>query len=189
MSFDLAGALRRLKPEKRVGGLSRRPDEELTFAGAEPAAGQALLLDTTVYIDALQGRLPPAVEELLVSRQVNHSAVALAELAHPLGRLDPAHPGTAAAAASIRATIEAIPAHRLSAPSVRALAEAGIATGILARLRKTAKADRQPLFNDVVLYLHAAERGFCLVSRNIADLDPVQQLVPGARVLFYRQDA
>ncbi|MEH3117057.1 MAG: hypothetical protein PGN25_05445 [Methylorubrum populi] len=188
MSFDLAGALRRLKPEKRVDALARRDDDELAFAASAPAAGPALLLDTTVYIDALQDRLPPVVTALLISRQVNHSAVALAELAHPLGRLDPAHPETATVISSIKATILAVPARRLTAPSVRVLAEAGIVTGILARLRGTAKTDRQPLFNDVVLYLQAMESGFTLLSRNIADLDLVEQLVPTGRVLFYRQD-
>ncbi|WP_407527944.1 type II toxin-antitoxin system VapC family toxin [Methylobacterium oryzisoli] len=188
MSFDLAGALRRLKPEKRVARLDRRHDDELSFVGSAPAAGPALLLDTSVYIDALQDRLPAVVEGLLISREVNHSAIALAELAHPLGRLDPAHPETAAVSAAIRAAIQAIPPHRLSAPSGRVLAEAGIVTGILARLRGTAKTDRQPLLNDAVLYLHALDRGFCLLSRNIVDLDLVEQLVPGGRVLFYRRD-
>ena len=59
--------------------------------------GPPLLLDTAVYIDVLQGRSPPEVDELVRLRTCQHSAVCLAELTHAFGRLDPRHPGTAAA--------------------------------------------------------------------------------------------
>ena len=101
-----------------------------------------MLLDTTVYIDLLRDRLPPDVEQLVRTRLLNHSAVALAELVHLFGRLDPAHPGTKSTLAPIRAAIEQIPPHRLTAPSVQALAEAGIVTGMIARLTGMAKSDR-----------------------------------------------
>lgn len=187
MGLDLAGALRRLKPEKRTEPLARRSDHELTFIDHEPAAGPPLLLDTTVYIDVLQDRAPPDLEELLRVRQVNHSSVAVGELVHNFGRLDPAHPGTTAVLARIRKAVEIIPAHRLSTPSVHAVAEAGIVTGTVARLRGLPKTDRQPFMNDASLFLHALESGSTLVSRNIEDMDLIQQLVPAGRVLLYRQ--
>jgi predicted nucleic acid-binding protein len=187
LALDLAGTLRRLKPEKRTQPLARRPDHELTFVEHEQLAGPPLLLDTTVYIDLLQDRAPAALEELLKVRQVNHSSVAVGELVHNFGRLDPAHAGTKAILSPIRAVIDAMPARRLSPPSIQAAAEAGIVTGVVARLRGLPRTDRQPFMNDAMLFLQALEGGSILVSRNIADMDVIEQLVPTGRLLLYRQ--
>lgn len=187
MALDLAGALRRLKPEKRTQPLARRSDHELTFIDHEQLAGPPLLLDTTVYIDVLQDRAPPELVELLRVRQVNHSSVAMGELVHNFGRLDPAHVGTKAILSPIRKTIEGIPSHRSFAPSMQAVAEAGIVTGVIARLRGLPKMDRQPFMNDAMLFLQALENGWTLVSRNISDMDLIEQLVTTGRVLLYRQ--
>lgn len=187
MTFDLAASLRRLKPEKRTKALSRRSDVELPFLDQPVPAGVPLLLDTSVYIDVLQGRAPRAVKDLLRIRQINHSSVALAELTHLFGRLDPANRGTDAVLSTIAETIDDIPAHRLTAPSVSALAEAGIITGIIARLRGLPNADKQPLMNDAALFLQALESGATLLSRNISDMDLIQQIVPAGRMLLYRQ--
>lgn len=187
MSFDIGATLRRLKPEKRTGQLIRRADSELPFVGDEAVVGPGVLLDTTVYIDLLQDRLPENVERLLDSRLLNHSAVVLAELVHLFGRLDPAHPGTIPTLASIRAAIDQIPSHRLTAPSTQALAEAGIVTGVIARLTGLAKSDRQPLLNDATLFIQALESGFTLLSGNVADMDLIGQVVPAGRVLIYRR--
>jgi predicted nucleic acid-binding protein len=189
LSFDLAAALRRLKPERRRSPLTRRPDEALAFAADAPSAGPGLLLDTNVYIDALQGRLPMATERLLETRQNHHSSVAIAELVHLFGRLDPKHPDTTATLAQLSKAIAAVPSHRLTAPSVQAMGEAGIIAGTIARLRSMPKSERQPLLNDAMLYQQALETGWVLLTRNLADFDIIQQLVPGGRVLFYRQEA
>lgn len=188
LAFDLATSLRRLKPEKRAGPLRRRPDHALSFFQA-PDAGPPLLLDTTVYVDILQDRAPPPVTELLKLRQLNHSAIAVGELTHLFGRLDPAHPETKAVLAPIRATITDMPQHRLSVPSVEAFAEAGIITGTIARLCGTSRQDRQPLLNDACLYLHARESGAVLLTRNVADMDLIDQLAANGRVLFYERVA
>lgn len=187
MSFDLAASLRRLKPEKRTRPLVRRPDDDLAFVGWDWSGGSPLMLDTSVYIDILQGRAPPAVEELVRERQPNHSSVAVSELTHLFGRLDPAHPGTKAVLGEVRGVLDDIPARRLSTPSVRAVAEAGIVTGILARLTGLPRTDRQPLLNDATLFLQALEEGATLMSGNIADMDLIQQIVPSGRLLLYRR--
>ena len=189
LSFDLAASLRRLKPEKQRGTLRRRGDGQLPFLTEPVAAGQPLLLDTTVYIDALKGRLPTEVADLMRVRQSNHSAIAIAELAHLLGRLDPSHAGTATVGKAIRRAIDEIPTHRVSEPSTQAIVDAGILTGIVARLRNLPSTQRQPLFNDAALFFQAFENGCCILSRNIADFDCVLQLVPTGRVLLYRQAA
>lgn len=186
MSFDLAATLRRLKPEKRIAPLARRDDHELPFAKNQLGAGPELLLDTSVYIDVLKGRAPPEVRQLLAIRQINHSSVALSELVHLFGRLDPAHPGTAGVLDQITGVIDDIPPHRLAAPSIQASAEAGIVTGTIARLVRLPRTDRQPLLNDAMMFLQALESGYALLSGNISDIDLIDQLVPG-RMLVYRQ--
>ena len=114
-AFDVAAALRwaRLDAGRT---LARRADEKLPFASEEDLAGQPLLLDTCVYIDQMKGKAPPVVERLVETRHVNHSTIAVQELMHTLGVLDPSDPRTPAALAAIRAQIEAMPEHRLFAP-------------------------------------------------------------------------
>ena len=189
MSFDLGASLRRLKPDKHTAPLKRRPDSKLQFVGEHTITGQGVLLDTSVYIDMLRNRAPPELDDLFRSQQVNHSAVALAELVHLFGRLDPLHRDTGRLLARIEGTIAKIPSHRLDAPSTRALAEAGIVTGTIARLTGIAKMDRQPLFNDATLFMQAQENGYTLLSGNVADMDLIGQLVPAGRVLLYRRTA
>ncbi|MDT9600133.1 type II toxin-antitoxin system VapC family toxin [Sphingosinicella rhizophila] len=186
MSFDLAATLRRLKPQKREEKLIRRPDAELDFARDAPLAGPPLLLDTCVYIDTLQGRAPREVKQLIVARVVNHSSVALAELVHLFGRLDPSDHRTRTSLAKVASVVEAMPPHRLLAPSIQAMAEAGMVSGTIARLRGLAKSDRQPLLNDAILFLQALEAGYNVLTRNIGDFDLIQQLVPGGSLLLYR---
>lgn len=187
MAFDLAATLRRLKPERRTAPLVRRADSELPFVSNPVISGPALLLDTTVYIDVLQGRAPQAVKDLLLAREVNHSSVALAELVHLFGRLDPAHKDTASVLAPIAAVIAEIRPHRLTAPSIQALAEAGIVTGMIARLTGLPKVDRQPMLNDATIFLQAMESGFTVLTGNVSDMDLIAQLVLAGRVVFYRR--
>jgi hypothetical protein len=68
LAFDLQAALRLLKPHKRTQRLERRNDADLQWASDEAVVGGALLLDTSVYLDVLQGRSPEAVDELLTLR-------------------------------------------------------------------------------------------------------------------------
>ncbi len=187
MSFDLGASLRRLKPERHTRPLRRREDSALPFVSYEHFVGPGLLLDTSVYIDLLRDRVPPEVEELLDSRQVNHSSVAVAELVHLFGRLDPSHKDTKGTLTAIATVIGRILPQRLIAPSVRAFAEAGIVTGVIARLHGLPKADRQPMLNDAALFLQAMEGGFTLLSGNVADMDLIGQLMPAGRLLLYRK--
>jgi predicted nucleic acid-binding protein len=186
LSFDLAAALRRIKAQRSSSAVGRRPDEHLPFVPDQIEAGPELMLDTCVYIDVIQGRVPPNVEDLLVARISNHSAICLAELTHLFGRLDPQHPETPNTLKELRGVIEDdIPAHRLTAPSTWVLGEAGMLAGLTMRL--TGRFKDQALLNDAVLYLHALERGYIVLTRNLADFDVFRQLVPTGGVLLYRQ--
>jgi len=186
LSFDLAAALRRIKAGRLSGTVVRGQVSELSFVPDQVEAGPELMLDTCVYIDIVQGRVPQRVEDLLVARICNHSAICLAELTHLFGRLDPQHPETPATLRELRGVIDDdIPHHRLTAPSTRALGEAGMLAGLMMRI--TGHSKDQALLNDAILYLHALERGCVVLTRNLADFDVFHQLVPAGHVLFYSQ--
>lgn len=186
MNFDLARSLRRFKPERRVAPLGRRPESELPLVSEKTAGSAELLLDTCVYIDNLQDRLPSAVDNLLATRLSNHSGVALSELTHLFGRLDPRDARTDAVLAKIRAAISTVPPHRLTSPSIKVLGEAGILAGLVSRLAGVDSGRRQALLNDAALFLQALEQGQTLLTRNIREFDWFDQLLPTGRLLFYR---
>ena len=143
-----------------------------------------VMLDTSVYVDVLEGRTSPTLDRLLAGL-THHSSVALSELTHLFGRLDPDHPETANALQRLADAIDAIPASRLSRPSLRAFGEAGMLAGLAARC--TGRLHGVEVLNDACLLLHAAEKGHALLTANIADFDRLQQLAPQCRVVFYRR--
>jgi predicted nucleic acid-binding protein len=187
LSFDLKASLRRLKPGRRTTPLVRRSDDALPFVSATAAGGPELLLDTCVYIDILQRRAPEELKSLLATRLCNHSGIVLAELTHLFGRLDPRDDRTARVLAEISGVISAMPAHRLSPPSLRVLGEAGILAALAMRLAGIERGREQALLNDATVYLQAVEQGQTVLTRNVREFDWFDQLLPRNRVLFYRQ--
>lgn len=185
LSSSLERALRRLKPEKRRQPLQPRSFESLSFWGPASEPPSKLLYDTTVYIDILQGRFPGDVEVVLRAADAWHSTVTEAELVAPCGFLKPDHPDTAMAVKQIIATIERRPAHRIIAPDREIWIEAGIVSGILARLQNYAAPDRRRVVNDALLFATARKYGLTVLTRNVADFDLLQQLDPSGQVLFY----
>lgn len=184
MGFERKASLRRIKPQRSHDALRRREDRDLPFVTGMAIAGRELLLDTSVYIDVLQGRTPSELDRLLETRIVNHSTVALAELTHPLGALDPAHPRTEKVLKALGQTIDDIPPHRLNAPSTRVCGEAGMLAGMVARL--SGQPGSVALLNDALLFLQAAESGCDLVTGNVRDFDWFDQLLPGGGLILYR---
>ncbi|MFZ1103645.1 MAG: DNA-binding protein [Hyphomicrobiaceae bacterium] len=185
-SFDFDAAVRwaRLDPRRT---LARRADAELPFASEEHVAGQALLLDTCVYIDKLQGRSPGIVESLTATRPVNHSTVAIQELLHTVGVLDPDDRRTAGAVAETRGLVRSVPPHRIFAPDVDVLGRAALLSGIVCRLQGYAADRKLRALHDCVLLLHAQKLGFTLLTANVADFDILLQLLPSVRILLYRR--
>nr|WP_245513264.1 DNA-binding protein [Enterovirga rhinocerotis] len=171
-----AAAERRLVP---------RGDDDLPFIAGAAAAGASLLLDTCVYIDRAQGRIPPIVRDTIAVRTVTHSSVALQELLFTVGRLDPNDPRSATAVTAIEAMVRAMPSHRLFTPSVDVLAAASVYAGILSRSQGYAKDDRRRAVNDCALFLQAHKLGLTVLTRNVRDFDLLLQLVPNGRVLLY----
>lgn len=184
--FDLDKALRRLKPEKYATGLARRSDPELEFVEDAHPNGQPLLLDTCVYLHALQGRAPQKVDDLLRSRMLYHSATVIGELVNRFGARIPTNDPEKKARDGLAGTIRDIPLYRIVSPTVTIWGEAGILAGLRARLGGFNKGREQDALNDALIFLQALTLGSAVLTENIADYDIMQQIVPAGRVLFYR---
>jgi predicted nucleic acid-binding protein len=178
-------SLRRLKPEKRQKTLTYRNRSQLRFLKNLKPPFPKLLLDTTVYIDALQGRLPDDAEVALRTGSLWHSSVTEAELAALAGLLDPTHPETASVIAKVAASIELRPEHRILTPDRDTWREAGILAGILARLQRYGKAEQRKALNDALIFLTATRNGCVVLTRNVTDFDLLMQLDPKGQAVFY----
>jgi hypothetical protein len=187
LSFDLDAALRWFKPSRKKRPLSRRPDDKLDWVEAVPASGGPVLLDTTVYVDTLQGWSPESLDTLISVRTCNHSSVCLSELTHAFGRLNPDDPRTGKSLKVIGRTVRNIPAHRLVAPDTPTWGEAGILGGLLFRLGCHAAGAERKCLNDALIYLQGRKGGWPVVTCNVTDFDLLNQLVPDGRILLYRR--
>lgn len=188
MRFDLSETLRLLKPQKHAGTLERRLDEDLSWVADEPAIGGPLFLDTSVYLDVLQGRSPVELDALLRYRLCHHSAVCLSELTHAFGRLDPKHATTKAVLETIAETVDDIPEHRLHAPDTAIWGQAGVLAGLLFRLSNPpkGKGHERRFVNDALVFLQARQLGASVLTGNVRDFDFLSQIMPTGRVILYR---
>lgn len=186
VEFDFEAARRWARFDRRTT-LARRRDDELPFVDAVPIAGQGLLLDTCAYIDQMQNRSPQVLDDLIAQRQVNHSTVAIQELMHTVGVLDPSDARTAGVVAEIGKLIKAMPPHRVFAPDVEVLGRAALLSGILCRLQRYERDGRLRALQDCVLFLQAQKLGLVVLTANVGDYDILLQLIPAGRALFYRQ--
>jgi predicted nucleic acid-binding protein len=176
--------LRRLKPGKRLKALRPRDRSELTFLHQLGRPFPKLLLDTTVYIDELQGKLPRDIEVSLRLTEIWHSTVTEAELTALAGLLDPAHPKTRLAVQQVLASVERRPDHRILNPDREVWREAGILAGLLARLQNYGKAEQRRTLNDALIFLSAAKNGCAVLTRNISDFNLLMQLAPGKGIFY-----
>jgi hypothetical protein len=182
--FDVAVRWARLDPRRT---LARRADTELPFVDEEHIAGQALLIDTCAYIDQLHDRTPDVVDRLIATRPVKHSTVAIQELMHAVGVLNPDDRRTPRAIAEIRGLIRSMPPHRIFAPDLDVLGRAALLSGIVCRLQGYATDDKLRALHDCVLLLQACKLGLTLLTANVADFDILLQLLRSGHVLFYRR--
>jgi hypothetical protein len=181
--FDAARRWARFDPKRT---LTRRSDNELPFVNPDSIGGQGLLLDTCVYIDQMQDRSPQILDDLIAQRQVNHSTVAIQELMHTVGILNPSDARTATVIGIIGRQIRAIPPHRIFAPDTEILGRAALLSGMLCRLQGYQKDGRLHALQDCALFLQAHKLGLVVLTANVRDYDILLQLIPAGRVLFYR---
>lgn len=178
-------SLRRLKPEKHQKGLLYRDRSQLRFLSDLKPPFPKLLLDTTVYIDALQGRLPDYVYFALRTGSLWHSTVTEAELAAIAGLLAPKHPDTADVISQVGATIDMRPAHRILPPDRDTWRDAGMLAGLLARLQSYGKNEQRKALNDALIFLTAAKGGSVVLTRNVSEFDLLMQLDARGQAIFY----
>jgi hypothetical protein len=181
--FDAARRWARFDPQRT---LARRPDQELPFVNPDLIGGQGLLLDTCVYINQMQDRSPQILDDLIEQRQINHSTVAIQEMMHTVGVLNPSDPRTASVIDVIGKQIRAMPPHRIFAPDIEVLGRAALLSGILCRLQGYEKDGKLRALQDCVLFLQAQRLGLVVLTANVGDYDILLQLVPTGRALFYR---
>jgi predicted nucleic acid-binding protein len=189
LASEIGRAIGRLRAGRPRKPLAYRPADTLPFLDLAKPLPRNLLLDGTVYVDELQGRLPRDAETLLRAATLWHSPVTAAKLAIGIGHLDPRHAETKRAIAAITESIERRPVHRSLAPDSDIWVEAGIAAGMLARSQDHAAADRGRVLNDALLLFTAARHGCTLLTRDVRDFDLLLQIAPAAQVLFYARSS
>lgn len=178
-------SLRWLKPEKQRKALAQRDRSRLVFLKNLQPPFPKLLLDTTVYIDTLQGKLPDYAEVALRTASLWHSTVTEGEMAAPAGFLNPARPDMASVIRQLAESIDLRPTHRILTPDREIWREAGILAGLLARLQGYGKGERRKALNDALIFLTAAKNGCVVLTRNVADFDLLMQLDGRGRAVFY----
>jgi predicted nucleic acid-binding protein len=184
LKIDVARALRRIKPETWAGALKPRPIDALAFVDSAPPFGPPLLLDTCVYLDTLEGRLPETAKALIKTRPVRHVTIVLGELSHFFGRL-PNVPENRGVLVSLTKAIGLIEERHVTRPSDGASLEAGILCGLVFRLGGFQRGQEVAALNDATIYTHALESGQTVLTRNRNDFDRMNQIMPAGRVLFY----
>ncbi len=147
---------------------------------------EPILYDTTVYIDVLHGKLSNHLKREIARLEPWHCSVTESEMTYLCGRLDPAHPGTAAVVREIGSIVDHWPPSRVLLPDRAIWREAAILTGILSRLQNTRAEDRGRTMNDALIFLSALQHGCTVLSRNVRDFDLLMQLVPAGKAVFYR---
>jgi predicted nucleic acid-binding protein len=184
--FDIDAAMRwaRFDPQRT---LAYRSDAQLPFASNADVGSRTLLLDACVYIDQLHANSPELLTQLVTARHANHSIIAIVELMHAVGALDPRESRTSTTSAEIRNLIKRVPWHRIFTPDADTLGRAGLLAGVVCRLQGYGSERRMRALHDCVLYLQALKMGLTVLTRDVADFDVLSQLLPAGRVLFYRR--
>lgn len=146
------------------------------------------MLDSSVYINQMQARAPAILLDLIKQRHVNHSTIAIQELMHTVGALDPADKRTPGVISEIRKQIQAMPEHRIFVPDADVLGRAALLSGMLCRIQSYSNDRRLRALHDCVLFVQAQKLGLVVLTANVSDYDIMLQIFPAGRVLFYRQD-
>lgn len=184
--MDIGKLLRSTRLARRATELPTREDDDLTFFGDASEMGEAIMLDTCVYIDQLQGRLPVEIEARILARSSFHSSLVLSELCFPFGRLDPADPRTEGALDAIEDLISDIPDRRILEPSPETQMRGAVLAGAMARVLGYNEAQRKKGLMDAMIAAHASQENLLLITRNVADYDRLSQLDSKLKVAFYR---
>jgi predicted nucleic acid-binding protein len=181
--FDLASSIGRVQTFDGPS-YARRPLEELPYFSRGALDG-LLMLDTTVYIDRLQGKISAELREFLEDGAYEHSCIAFQEMMVSVGSLDPRDPRTKKTIDQVSAILASVNPERIFVPDVDVSIEGALLAGTLARIQGYGKEHRFRAVNDCTLFLQSQKLGTTVLTRNYADFDIMLQMIPSGRVLFY----
>ncbi len=184
--MDIGKILRATRAARRSTDLPTRDERDLPFFRDMPEMGEAIMLDTCVYIDQLQDRLPREIEARVVNRSRFHSSLVLAELSFPFGRLDPAHPDTSTALDAIDDLMSGIQDRLILTPSHEVKMRGSILAGSMARNLGYNESQRKKCLMDAMIAAHAIQENLLFITKNVADYDRLSQLDSRLKVAFYR---
>ena len=152
-----------------------------------------VVIDTNVFINALAGRGPVVLRDLLQAvPRLFVAAPTRAELAWVSGRLDPGHPGTGRVLALFAAQMARIDAAKILVPDDEDWVAAGRFAGAAARImagggRRIGTAfDRVELISDALIAILALKARLTIVTADL-DFEVLARIIPGLAVLFYDQ--
>ena len=190
-TLDIKKFERSIRRAKKSTTLSRRRDSELTFFGDKPEKDQTIMLDTCVFIDQIQGKLPTKIGTRIAKTSVYYSSLVLSELSVPFGSLDPSHSETYENLKQIKNLILSIPEHRIFTPTTKTMMHGAVLAGSISRIlcytkKKNRKEQHQNWLIDAMIASHAIEKQLLLITRNIIDFDRLSQLDNKLKVAFYR---
>ena len=135
-----------------------------------------------MYFDILQNRFAQNGEPMLRAAEAWHSLGTEAELAAAIGLLNPAHRKTRELREQISSVIERRPRYRTIAPDPEVWRDAGILSGVLARLQGYSRDHRRRALNDALLFATARKHGCTVLTRNVIDFDMLARLDPSPSV-------
>lgn len=127
------------------------------------------------------------MEAILRGGIIWHSPVTEAEIAAAVGLLDPADSWTAKTISQLVLLVEKRAVHRVLSPDPAIWRDAGLTSGVLARLQSYSNEDRRKALNDALLFFTALKHGCSVLTRNIKEFDLFQQLNGAGRVVFYER--
>ncbi len=149
------------------------------------------LLDTNVVINALAGRGPTVLRDMLeIVARMFVAAPTRAELAWVRGRLNPDHSGTKRVLVLYEDVLSRIDPAKVLVPNDADWLAAGALAGQVARAlaggggRVATAFDRVELISDALIAILARQADFTIVTED-GDFDILGQLLPGLKVLFY----
>lgn len=184
MPVDLAALQRRYRPDRLLTPFQQR-DAALLVSAAAAAGTRQVLLDTTVYIHEVAGKLPPDAADLLDGALHFHCSLAVAEVVQGLGKYHPNSANFGSAWTHYDRLFGSIPQNRLLTPDSGILAQAGAVAGILARTQNHVKDQGKTLFNDAAILLTAARHGLPVLTANRGDCDLIQQVAGQVAFIYY----
>lgn len=111
----------------------------------------------------------------------------MAELTLALGELAPDGPRYAERRAFLHDAIARMARDdRIVSPDDQGWALAGALAGLLSRTQGFGREQRRKALADCLIYVTAMRNGLILLTANVAEFDLLHQLLPEARVAFYR---